>query len=196
MCVRDGTGARRSRLARLVTMVMLTAVGCAGTKLPAGYRLTATESLDAVYGCWIELAVEDDGGRSELDGELIAVSVDTLWILTEGGGAGVATSTVREGTLHRYDAESGRAGAGTLLGILSTTTNGYFLVFTAPMWFLGGLAATGSRRGEPRMELPESRSAALRPFARFPQGLPDHVTLEELRLHPAMTGSTSRDRAG
>jgi len=58
------------------------------------------------------------------------------------------------------------------MGALSTLSNGYLLVFTAPLWMIGGTIAAHSQYHAPIVKTPNEEWERVRPYARFPQGLP------------------------
>ncbi len=103
-------------------------------------------------------------------GELIAVSTDSVWVLTNDQGLVIPTASVREGKLTGYAARSLRGW--TLVGTLSSISNGAFLVFTMPAWLIGGSVANRSESRAAERKSPPLQWAELAPFARFPQGLP------------------------
>jgi hypothetical protein len=71
-----------------------------------------------------------------------------------------------------------------LLGTLSTISNGAFLLFTAPMWIIGGSIATGARSFEPIVDYPKRDWGHLAPFARYPQGMPRGIDRKQIKMKP------------
>ena len=139
-------------------------------------------------------------GSQRLSGELLAVERDSLWLLLSGDHM----RAVPLGNIMRAQVPARGLTAGGVLvwtlvgglvsgGLLTAACNsvdgsGCEAVFPAVFlsWgVVGGLSAaamSGSRAGPVRIE-----AGSLRPYARFPQGLPD-------RFAPATTPSTAERR--
>lgn len=115
-----------------------------------------------------------------LQGELLAASEDTLYVATAGGGVAVARSSIVDGRVFGYDAGVGSITGAVLLGTVSTISNGYFLILTAPMWLIGGSIAAGSQSRQPVRDA-SAPPGVLQPWARFPAGLPTGFDLEGAR---------------
>jgi hypothetical protein len=79
-----------------------------------------------------------------------------------------------------------------LLGTLSTISNGGFLIFTAPMWLIGGSLAVGGESRAPERKSPPLTWVELAPFARFPQGIPDGIALTALQEKKVLTPAKRR----
>jgi hypothetical protein len=177
-----GSAARRLSLSTAVACA-----GCAGNSAPQGWLPKPTEAQAASHGGWIELSYDDAKEKRRTDGELIAVSADSVWVLSGNGGLVLPTAAVKEGKLTAYAAEKGRFTLWTVLGTLSTISNGWFLVFTAPMWIIGGSLAVASETRAPERKSPPLTWAELAPFARFPQGFPEGMALTALEAKPVPT---------
>jgi hypothetical protein len=122
------------------------------------------------HGSWI--AIKTDSGLTA--GELLAVGNDsTVYIWTDGPRIiSIPDRDVKSAHLVRFDAQAGRLAGLTFLGVLSTLSNGWALIFTAPTWIIVGTAATASRSHEPHMFLHKHNWKPMVPYARFPAGLP------------------------
>jgi hypothetical protein len=57
-----------------------------------------------------------------------------------------------------------------------------FLVFTMPMWLIGGTIAATSRSFDPIIDCQPSDLKSLAPWARFPQGLPPDLERSSVRM--------------
>ena len=158
--------------------VAIACVACASNTAPKGWLPTPTEAQSTAYGGWIELAYDQPERRA--DGELIAVSAESVWVLTGSQGLVIPTAGVKKGKLTAYAAQKGGLSAWTVLGTISTLSNGGFLIFTAPMWMIGGSLAVGGESRAPERQHPPLAWVELAPFARFPQGLPQGVELTSL----------------
>jgi hypothetical protein len=84
----------------------------------------------------------------------------------------IPIDSVREARVTWYDSHGGSVAGLAALGALTTISNGAFLVFTAPMWMIGGTVAAHSQYHAPVVKSPQQAWDEIRPFARFPQGLP------------------------
>ena len=172
----------RVRLARVVAwLAMLAGVtgGCATNPAPKDWLPGAAEAARTAYGGWIELDVRqppDSGSnvRTErIEGEFLSVGPDTaLRILTADSVRVVFPSSVRQARLCAYDVQS-TVGASTAMGALATLSNGWYFVFTAPVWIIGGALATGPAWSPAKSSVPGHTWPELSGYARFPQGWPE-----------------------
>jgi hypothetical protein len=155
--------------------------GCASNTAPKGWLPKPIEAQSVAYGGWIELTYQGENEKRRSEGELIAVSADSVWVLNESQGLVVPTATVKKGKLTAYAAQKGDLTTWVVLGTLSTLSNGGFLLFTAPMWIIGGSITVGNETRAPERKSPPLGWVELAPFARFPQGLPEGIELTALR---------------
>jgi len=170
-----------------VLTALLLAAACAYNPAPEGFLPGPSEAAHDVYGAWIEVWVPVVGRRdTTIAGELIAVSADTLWILPDTSRvAAVPTRAVRNGQVARYRSGAGSVAGFTALGIVSTLSNGAFLLLTAPAWLITGIVASSNEAHAPLRDVPPLAWAQLAAYARFPQGLPPGIDLGEIRPRPA-----------
>jgi hypothetical protein len=154
--------------------------GCARNSAPEGWLPKPADAQTGTFGGWIELSYDTLTGQ-RADGELIAVNADSVWLLNQNQALVIATDAVMAGKLTAYAAEKGGMTTWAVLGTLSTISNGWFLIFTAPMWILGGSLAVGSETRAPQRKSPPLNWAELAPFARFPQGMPEGMDLTTLK---------------
>jgi hypothetical protein len=177
---------------------------CVSNPAPSGWLPLAQEVAREAYGGWIAVdtaheagrgwyAAGDSGSGAGVEGELIAVDPDTVFVLSGTGLLTVPKRTVRQATLFAFDAQWGGLALWSVLGALSTVSNGYFLVLTAPIWIIAGTSATASRSRAPMVELAQEgdRWEKLRLYARFPQGMPMGIDRSALRLAPRRAGASS-----
>lgn len=170
------------RFARSVGLVAAAGcAACASNSAPRGWLPKPGEAQVIAYGGWIELTYEENDGRRRAHGELIAVTADSVWVLEERGGLVIPTAAVRTGKLTAYAAQTGNVAAWTVVGTLATISNGAFLIFTAPMWIIGGTLVTGNESRAPERKHPPLTWVGLAPYARFPQGMPAGVELTALQ---------------
>jgi hypothetical protein len=140
------------------------------------------------YGGWVELTYQQGQEKRRTEGELIAVSADSVWVLAGNQGLVIPTETVKRGKLTAYAAQTGNLTTWAALGTVATISNGLALVFTAPMWLIGGSLAVAGESRAPQRWSPPLTWVELAPYARFPQGMPDGIeitALQEKKAHHA-----------
>ena len=180
--------------AALLTVV----VACATNTAPPAFLPEPKQAGAETHGSWAELSVGAPGARIQLAGELLAVTTDSLWIVTHSDSASanagyvVARRAIAEGKLTWYKANPAQIGAATALGTLSTIANGFILVFTAPAWIITGSIAGSAYTREPVVNLTAEDRRDLRPFTRFPAGMPPGMDASFRRVGE---GERSRSRA-
>jgi len=162
---------------RSAWIVALLATACAGNTAPEGFLPTKVQAQTSAYGGWIELEV----ARQGVEGELLAVTADSVWVLTAQGARVIPTASVKEGKLTGYQSQTGAISGFTALGVLSTASNGVVLILTAPLWIITGTVAGSHESRAPVSTVPEQRWQDLAVFARFPQGMPPGVALRSLK---------------
>lgn len=165
----------------LIRIVLFAAVtlmfSCATTHVPTGWLDKPADLPSSGFGGWINMTTL---ANETISGELIAVSSESLFVAGEKLIA-VATADIASARMVAYDAQAGAMGGLAVLGTVSTISNGYFFVFTAPMWIIGGAVAAGRRSHEPIVDYPKQDWDQFAPFARFPQGLPPQLDRDALR---------------
>jgi hypothetical protein len=153
---------------------------CAGTNVPAGWLSQPEQIHQSGYGGWIDVTMKD---KTHISGELIAIEKDSLFLASDALQV-VAHCDIQSARLVTYEAL--RLGGYVILGLISTISNGFFLIFSAPLWIIGGSAAASSRSFEPIMDYPESSMDQLKPFARFPQGFPSTLDRQTINIKPIL----------
>ncbi|MBD3180347.1 MAG: hypothetical protein GF417_12655 [Candidatus Latescibacteria bacterium] len=96
----------------------------------------------------------------------------------------VSKADVISARLARYDSNAGDLGGYAFLGTVSTISNGFVLIFTAPVWIVGGLTAMGFQHNMPLITCEICDFSKLSPYARFPAGLPDGINRSQIRMSP------------
>jgi hypothetical protein len=153
--------------------------GCASSSAPAGWLPKPAAAQSTAYGGWIELTYGQPT-EQRAAGELIAVSAESVWVLSQTQALVISTSAVRAGKLTAYEAQKGGFTTWTVLGALSTISNGAFLIFTAPMWMIGGSLAVAGESRAPQRKISSVSWGGLAAFARFPQGMPEGIEMSTL----------------
>jgi hypothetical protein len=152
---------------------------CFYTTAPEGWLSTPAVAQREAYGGWIAVETAPEPSKRTVEGELIAITPDTLHVLTADSLVSLAIGEVASATLTTYDARSGRIQTWSIVGAVSTLSHGVWLVLSLPTWILVGTTATASASKEPRVQSLDA--ALLRPHARFPQGLPPGLDRRALR---------------
>ncbi len=159
-----------------VIVLSLPFLTCASTDAPTRWLADPDNVPSDVYGAWISV----NGDSARIAGELIAISDDTVFVADSTLHA-IAEGEIRSARLVVFQ-PGGSIGAGVFFGTLSTISNGWYLVFTAPMWLIGGTIAASSRSFDPIIDYPQRSMEKLVPFARYPQGLPPELNRDRIRM--------------
>ncbi len=175
---------RKGAICAAVLLLSLFALGCAVTTVPRGYLAGASDLPADVYGGWIELTCSSVGKPAvRVSGELIAVGGDSVYVVNDSLRA-IALADVTSGRLAAYGSDAIGLGVLVFVGTLSTISNGAWLVFTMPMWIIGGSAAVSVRTHEPLVDYPHRGWSSVAPFARYPQGLPPGLDRSRIKIKP------------
>jgi len=150
-------------------------ISCATTNAPTHWLSEPDQTALDAYGGWIDVRCRN----SRIAGELIAISEDTVFVADSTLHAVVSTD-ILSARLAIYHASS--MGGYVFLGVLSTLSNGGFLIFTAPMWLIGGSTAASSRSHDPIIDYPDKTLDEFTRFARYPQGLPSSLDRGAVRI--------------
>ena len=172
---------RRARRIALALAVGTALAACASNNAPADFLPSPEQAQTSAYGGWIELTVAGGPQDSLIQGELIAVTADSVWVITWQGGFVLATADVKAGTLTAYRSNWGPLAAWAAVGTLSTASHGGFLIFTAPLWIIAGSVAASKQSRAPVHKVASWGWADLRTYARFPAGMPEDVKITDLR---------------
>lgn len=180
------------RVPRILILALASAAlanGCASNPAPHGFLSEAGQEVYDARGAWIELdLVSSVSGLAEVGGELLATDTDSVHVLVpvtrdsqRGRVLSFEWAQVGHWRARAYDPGTGTYSAMMLAGTVSTLSHGLFLVISAPVWLIVGSAITGgeSRRADYDEAYSQSN---LRPWARFPQGLPADLDVEGLTL--------------
>jgi len=170
--------ANRVRVSRRIWLLAL-CTACFRTTAPQGWLPTPREAQTDAYGGWIR--VEELAG-SEVEGELLAATADTIHVLGDSVWVAVPVSQVKEATLTGYHVRIEPLVTSGILGSVSTVSHGFFAVLTLPTWIVTSTAGASSASRAPRVI--STSPSALNVFARFPQGLPADVDRATIRPKP------------
>lgn len=166
----------------LIFILMIHVVGCATTTAPRGWLPSPSVVQHEGFGGWISVEYTTGDLKSKADGELIAINSNQLFILTTQELVSIPTNSITRMKLTAYNAQSGRVAGWTILGTLSTLSHGAYLILSAPTWLIGGCIATSVKSHEPQVTHPPKSLEEFRAYARFPQGVPEGIDMQSLRL--------------
>lgn len=184
------------RITILMWMWMSMALGAVDSAAAQGHQ-----SGPPILGYRVVLEA-DDGGRTT--GELIAVSLDSLWLLRDDALtvfplAGMKQVNIRESSFGAGKALLWSLVVGAVSGAALTAAcssvaddcGGVFLGVMLTWTFIGGIAALAVEPSR-YTELPAPGADQLRPYSRFPQGVPQGFRSEG----PATETSAGGSRGG
>ena len=168
--------------------------GCAKNLAPKDWLPLAIDAQSDGHGGWISLRVQGATPRMVHQGELLAVSADSIFELEDSTCVGLATAQVADATLMGYDSNKGLVGLWTAAGTLSTASHGWGLVLSAPVWLITGITSTAAQSRAPRLRFKSANWQQARAFARFPQGFTQGLDRSSLRPKnpPFDSGRASR----
>jgi hypothetical protein len=171
-------------VALTLAVAAVCAPGCAGNPAPREWRPPAAVAQRSSRGGWIIIeAVASSGAGSTgrpLAGELIAIDENAFHVLTTAGLQSVPRASAHRITLVGYGTPVGALDVWAVAGGISTLSHGGLLIFTAPMWTIGGIVATRKEKGAGMLHDDD----LARRFARFPQGLPPAFDPRSLGVLP------------
>ena len=157
------------------------AIACVRNPTPNLWLPTAAESQTQAFGGWATVTWPAKPKPPALHGELIAVGPDRLWILADSGVQEVAKSAVESVVVDGYRQDVGPVVKAWTLGSVLAITNGYWSVFTIPIWAAAGSHALREAWSYARVQFPSQPWEAMSRYARFPQGLPAGVDLRAIQ---------------
>jgi len=175
------------RAERHLAVALLAVVAIAGCATRPKPMLPAFNAADQdVFGGWVVIEMQQPK-TPDVAGELIAVGPDRLYVLTRAGGVDVAKADVKKATVTLYDPRTilGNVSGGMLLAL----TNGVWAGVTIPLWGVAGGIALRDVNIAAEFEYPLSPWESLTKGARFPQGLPDGVIVQNLSARSAPPAS-------
>jgi hypothetical protein len=147
--------------------------GCASNPVPREWRPSAAAAQQSSRGGWIRIEAVDASGKKStggplVEGELIAIDETAFHVLSTAGLRSVPRTPGHWITLVGYGNRAGALAGWSVVGGISTLSHGRYLLLTAPMWAITGIAAA---LAEKRAGIWHDDDLARR-FARFPQGVP------------------------
>ncbi len=167
-------GSDSRRAIALMLGVCAVGLGCTRNPAPAKWLKPAKEATADPYGAWIEITSDDKPVAVLLRGELLSIERDSVFVLQQSGEVGVrALAASPRARVAFYDGKHGNTASWTLLGVVSSVSNGFFLALTAPAWILTGTFAAVGDSKAPIVTLVTSADwVGARKYARFPANMP------------------------
>ena len=173
--------ANRANASGLLLACVLFLGGCAINTAPKGFLVTGDGEQTDTYGGWIDLELYDE---RELEGELIAIDGDSLFVMLEGRPSTLVAlhgRKIRKARLRAYDPQTDKYAPWVVLGTVSTISHGIGLTLTAPLWILGGSSSVATQSKMADYGYPGPEAVEMRKFARFPQGMPEGIDRRRLQ---------------
>lgn len=167
----------------LIAFCVIVLCGCSTVKAPQGSVPRRKAIVTDAFGGWI--SVSSKTIQSTIQGELIAISSDSVLIMSESKVQVLSKVDIDNARIIFFNNESGAYSGWTFLNSLATISNGYFLVFTLPINLITGIStASGEAKRINYYDYPALTWEELNKYARFPQGLPDQVDTKEIKPRP------------
>jgi hypothetical protein len=157
----------------------------------------------SVGGRMVEIQPASGERDSPVKGELLAVGPEHVWVLARDGVRGVLFAEIEQVRVRLHGLDGRKAWAWAALGAVatgvaltaacgSTDSDGCGKVFgiTVGSWALLGAPSAASLAKSSRLFVHGPDFTPLRPYARFPQGLPEG--LDPGSLHPGKPGGDAK----
>ncbi len=163
----------KQRAVAILLTVML--AGCATTNAPDKFLSEAEKLQEESYGGWITAHFYTEKSENEVQGELLAVSRDSLFVLSHSQIVSVPVDLVTTARLEIFLSNANSVGLWTTGEILLTVSHGWFLGLTAPIWIFTGYGSAIARSHTPIFKYPGDSWEKFTLYARFPGGMPSNV---------------------
>jgi hypothetical protein len=155
----------------LLAGAMLAAACATRSPAPPSWQVPANEVDRSSHGAWANVTLRGGGG---LSGELLAVDDQALYVGLTPRLTRVPHQCVTRLQLAAFEIMAVDVSGLGAVGMLSTISHGFFLVFTVPIWVTtAGLSSYGhSRAGHLKFGLGEEPLPRASAWSRFPAGMP------------------------
>ncbi len=173
---------RRAASLALLSVPVAATAGCFRSTAPRGWLPSAEQASVQAFGSWIVVEDATLVPPARVEGELIAVYADTIHVLAAERLVSVPRPSRCCVTLTAFDMNYAPLVIWGAAGVLSTASHGIGLIITAPIWAIAATSVAANASFAPRVR--SSDAEALRPFARFPHGLPPGLDRTTLRPKP------------
>lgn len=166
----------------IILSLLITAALICSSCSTAAYLPTNSRIVDNQYGSYINIQMNY---MSSIDGELIAVTPKIVYVLIYKDGTTHLDSAnldqIKDFSL-RY-AKSNAAYYGLMIPASAaiTLSHGWFLLFTLPLNLITTTVVTLTAGSSFVIKMKDISWDNLYKFARFPQGIPDNVRLNDIK---------------
>lgn len=172
--------ARRFNCRRRWLVTLLAAslcAACASNPAPNDWLPSATEVPTDPFGAWIRIEFHSGTSRSQIEGELLAVDPDSVYVLAGEAVVAFPGDSIDSARVAWFESGAGALAGWTVFGSLATLSNGYLAGITLPLWIISGSFATSAQSRSPLLDYRPDRGnlMEMRAYARFPQGFPDEL---------------------
>lgn len=168
----------------LIILIVLEITGCAVKTAPEEWLSKPEKAAVRTFGAWINVTYKIEGTTKLSKGELIAIEKDKLYLFGEEGLIAISVDKILRARVELYKTQEGLFAPWTIAGTLSTLFHGYGMVLTAPLWVISGITCTVGESKSGILEYPKVPLEEIRKFARFPQGIPEGLDLNQLKPRP------------
>jgi hypothetical protein len=159
--------------------------GCSPYRAPSGWLPERNNVAKEPYGGWLYVEFKDRGVEKNVRGEYIGIVDTTLLLLNINGIIRIPKDNITYAALKINDDDRGLYVAWTILGILGTPfVNGFYSIFTLPLWIVGGIASSTAEGGSGSFVSYDRNPLwwrSIAPYSRFPQGIPHELDVDLLK---------------
>lgn len=166
---------------KILVVGLLALSACATVKAPNGQVPRRQDLVSDAFGGWMLLTLTS---QQNVEGELLALTADSIHVINSALFS-FAKKDIAAGRLIMYNTDTGRFGRWATAGAFGSITNGWFLVFTMPLWIITGVATSSSEANRINyLDYPQTDWNYLNRYARFPQGFPAGLNRKDLQPRP------------
>ena len=163
----------------IILCLLLVTAACTSVHAPRRSVPGRSKIVTDARGGWISIR---DKYYRITEGELISVSDLVVYLVTPSGVIAVSKDDILSARLIIYNTNSSEYALWTTLGSISTISNGMFLVFTFPLWWVAGIPVMAGESDRANyIDYPAADWEHFTRFSRFPQGLPEGLDISLLR---------------
>ncbi len=144
-------------------------------------RFRQVECMDGRFGWVFHTNVQAEDPAKRLQGELLSVEENALFLLNLTGVIAIPKDRVSHVSMFKYYNHWGRLVGWSAAGAIGTAAHGIYGLFSLPLWLGTGIAVTSSASRAARVEHPGSSWEEFRAYARFPLGIPPGFSDQRLR---------------
>lgn len=171
---------RKIFILSIFTTSSLLISSCATSYAPSNWLPDTDQVQEETFGGWITLVTKPDSLNQnekwmQYSGEFIAVDENVVYLLYNSVYQ-IPIHKIYSSILELDSKDNTGYAVWTFGGTLSTISNGYFLVITAPLWLLVGISSTVGESSRDRYEIEYPKDVyweKVKKFSRFPQGVSD-----------------------